>query len=123
LNKINMDYLCSKGEDDLMQQLQKGPVTAIMNSSAPGLQNYTGGIFDIPGRKKRQKYIQPQHGVVVVGYGQENGVKFWKIKNTWGDKWGENGYFRIKRGDRGHIGLLGVARQNCSVTINDPKTI
>jgi C1A family cysteine protease len=123
LNKLNIDYRCSQGEDDLMQQLQKGPVTAIMNSSAPGLQNYTGGIFDIKDVRQRNKYIAPQHGVLVVGYGEENGEQFWKIKNTWGEKWGENGYFRIKRGDRGKIGLLGIALQNCSVTIADPKTI
>ena len=34
----------------------------------------------------------------MVGYGSQNGVKYWKIKNSYGAKWGEKGYFRITRG-------------------------
>ena len=44
------------------------------------------------------------HAVLVVGWGIENGKKYWQIKNSYGDKWGENGYFRIKRGT-GHCGI------------------
>ena len=63
-----------------------------MNSTPIGLQNYKSGIFDAGVGETLPS--NPTHGVLVVGYGEENGKQYWKVKNTWGDKWGENGYFR-----------------------------
>merc|ERR1712157_606070 len=38
------------------------------------------------------------HAATLVGYGELNGDKYWKIKNSWNEQWGDNGHFLIARG-------------------------
>jgi hypothetical protein len=42
--------------------------------------------------------VEGGHAVRIVGWGVENGNKYWKVANSWNPYWGEQGYFRIKRG-------------------------
>lgn len=82
-------------EDDLMSAVAKGPVSIAIEADKSGFQFYSGGVFSGECGK------QLDHGVLLVGYGEDedSGAKFWKIKNSWGDSWGEDGYIRISRGN------------------------
>jgi len=41
------------------------------------------------------------HAVKLIGWGvDEEGVKYWKVVNSWNNTWGENGTFKIVRGDQ-----------------------
>jgi cathepsin X len=71
---------------------QRGPVSCVV-AVTDDLLNYTGGIFyDKTGRKEQD------HDIAVTGWGEENGTKYWIVRNSWGSYWGEGGNFRLIRG-------------------------
>lgn len=52
------------------------------------------------------------HGVAIVGYGvTRDGTKYWIVKNSWGEDWGEKGYIRMQRGVSDSQGLCGIAME------------
>lgn len=77
----------------LMAAVVDGPVSIGIQADQFAFQFYSGGILD--GRCG----TDIDHGVVVVGYGQDDdtGDKYWKVRNSWGTSWGEDGYVRICR--------------------------
>jgi len=38
------------------------------------------------------------HAVKMLGWGTENGVDYWLLANSWNEDWGDNGFFKIRRG-------------------------
>jgi cathepsin F len=72
---------------------QIGPLSVAIN--AEPLQFYDSGIYD--GDSDECDPDGLNHGVALVGYGVENGQKYWIVRNSWGSAWGEKGYFRFAR--------------------------
>jgi len=94
-SKTNVQtYSMVKSEDALMNVVgTTGAVAIAYNAGTQQHSYYTGGILDVPSCGN-----QPTHAVTLVGYGTENGVNFWTLKNSWGTGWGEKGFFRMVRG-------------------------
>ncbi|KAM7542767.1 hypothetical protein Aperf_G00000013457 [Anoplocephala perfoliata] len=94
----------SKSEEDLMEALAyNGPISVAINAGLQSFMMYHEGIYDDPACLGDMDTLN--HGVLLVGYGEQNSIPYWLIKNSWGPNWGENGYVRIKRGSN----LCGVA--------------
>ncbi|XP_066992744.2 cathepsin L [Anabrus simplex] len=70
-----------------------GPVSVAMNAGLDSFGYYASGIYYDADCKGQYWYLN--HAVLVVGYGTEDGSDYWIVKNSWGDDWGESGYFRI----------------------------
>jgi len=75
--------------------LKFGPVEAAFTVYAD-FKQYKGGIY-----KHVSGSILGGHAVKIVGWGNENGTNYWIAANSWTEKWGENGFFRIAFGECG----------------------
>lgn len=92
----------SGDEDALLDAVTTTGVVAVaIWNRIPEYVFYRQGILDVPSCVKKRA----THAVAIVGYGNENGKDFWIIKNSYGPKWGEKGYFRMRRGTN----MCGVA--------------
>jgi cathepsin F len=89
--KIDDWKALSNDEVQLAQQLTEiGPISVGLDAS--WLQFYWHGVFE-PWLGCSD---QLNHAVLIVGFGSDSG-DYWIVKNSWGTKWGEKGYFRIRR--------------------------
>jgi C1A family cysteine protease len=94
------------------------PVSVAIEADHRSFQLYAGGVY-----ASDDCGTDLDHGVLVVGYGFDehaSGHKhFWKVKNSWGDAWGEDGFIRIAKGGRGKAGQCGVASEPVYPTKKD----
>ena len=93
-NATVTEYGSVSGEQEMMNEIySRGPIACGVN--AMPLVNYTGGIYSDDSR-----FNMVDHEISVVGWGvDETGEKYWDMRNSWGEYWGEQGWARIKRGD------------------------
>ena len=97
-------YTISSDEDDIMQEIYRwGPVAAGFKVYEGFLNEYDGKtIYKGPKKDKNGNVIENPiggHAVRIVGWGQDekDGDTYWWIANSWSNKWGINGYFKMKR--------------------------
>ncbi|KAF8759194.1 hypothetical protein HU200_010222 [Digitaria exilis] len=97
--------------------VRRGPLAVGLNAAF--MQTYVGGV-SCP-------LVCPRawlnHGVLLVGYGARGfaalrlGYRpYWVIKNSWGERWGEEGYYRLCRGSN----VCGVDTMVSAVAVAPP---
>jgi len=82
-------------ESDMMAALDNfGPLSVIVN--AQEWDDYQSGIYQ---PTCSGAHNQLDHAVQIVGYGTSGSQSYWKVKNSWGAAWGEDGFIRLKMGE------------------------
>ncbi|XWS41199.1 hypothetical protein CRYUN_Cryun17cG0059700 [Craigia yunnanensis] len=90
-------------EKSLQDAVADQPVSVAIDAGGYEFQLYSEGVFTgFCGN-------QLNHGVAVVGYGEDCGTKYWLVKNSWGTNWGESGYIRMQREFTDKRGICGIA--------------
>ncbi|XGW24180.1 hypothetical protein V3C99_005963 [Haemonchus contortus] len=86
-------YMVPKSEERIQLEIVvKGPVQAAFT------------VYEDFGYYKKGVYVHTsgrprgRHAVKIIGWGVQNGTKYWTVANSWNIDWGEDGFFRIVRG-------------------------
>jgi len=105
------DFLDIPGGDELamLAVISMQPVSIAIQANQFVFQFYKSGVLTDDSCGAR---AQLDHGVLLVGAGVDSETQepFWKVKNSWGDSWGEGGYIRMSRNSKNDYGMCGLLK-------------
>jgi cathepsin L len=94
-------------EVHLKEAVANGPVSIAIEADTRVFQSYKSGVIT-----SSDCGTKLDHGVLIVGYGEEKGVMYWLVKNSWSSSWGDDGYVKIERSNsENDKGVCGIAMQ------------
>ncbi|XP_062378388.1 procathepsin L-like [Sardina pilchardus] len=70
-----------------------GPVSVSVDAGHKSFRQYSSGVY----YESDCSSSKTNHAMLAVGYGTEDGQDYWLVKNSWGVRWGEQGYIKMAR--------------------------
>ena len=102
------DYISLRGKDEIKLTCylaRLGPISVGIDAGPRSFQHYKSGVYYDRSCKK----IGLNHSVLLVGYGSGENGDYYIIKNSWGTKWGDNGYMKMARNKQNACGIASDA--------------
>jgi len=92
-------YYGASTEENMMEEIHnRGPV-AIAIEPTDDFMYYNSGVYEHGSAIfTENEWTKVDHAVLITGWGEDDGKKYWRVQNSWGRQWGEDGTVRIKRG-------------------------
>merc|ERR1711963_742597 len=99
------DYIEYPNDEEALTNhiAEEGPVSVSMDASHSSFQHYSSGVYQDPNCGHKERDLD--HAILGVGYGTEDGVGYFLVKNSWGTSWGEEGYFKMLRDGSNMCGI------------------
>lgn len=111
-NKFSESYYIGSHVSQIQKEIMtNGPVEAAFTVYAD-FESYTSGVY----QHKTGSQLGG-HAVKILGWGVEDETPYWLVANSWNEDWGEDGFFRIKRGHN----ECGIESQIVAGTYTPPK--
>jgi cathepsin L len=101
--------IASNDEAALKTAVAQQPVSVAIDASQQSFQFYSSGVYDEASCCTNCVQSDLDHGVLVVGYGTENGADYWLVKNSWNSGWGDAGYIKMARNKESQCGIATYA--------------
>jgi cathepsin L len=85
----------------LTDAVAQGPVSVGIEADKPIFQHFKSGVLT------GSCGGSLDHAVLITGYGTDGGQAYWRVKNSWGPTWGDEGYVNIQKGKTGWMASTG----------------
>lgn len=97
----NIASVTPKSVAQLKAAIDKGPVSVTVEADTTVFQSYRSGILN-----SASCGTNLDHAITAVGYGNDGGVDYYIVRNSWGAGWGDQGYIKIAAVDG--VGICGI---------------
>jgi cathepsin X len=105
------DFGALQGREKMMAEIHnRGPIACSIGGTPRFDFNYTGGIYS------EYSNLTANHMTSVTGWGidEATNTEYWIVRNSWGEAWGEKGWFRVVtslyQNGKGDLYNMGIER-------------